>query len=269
MTLAQPRRSGAAWLVCALALLLVASPPVSARARNHSGRGARRETVAGVVTDASGAPLEGVRVLIAELERVVYTDRDGRFSISDLPAGRYTLEVRSTGYRTSVVTADVPSSSPLRISLTAAPISLDPLTVTAARAPLALGGSPLPVSVLGPEELERDMSVSLAHTLERLPGMRTLSTGREIGKPVIRGLAGSRVLVLSDGLRLEDYAWRARRRAPSVGSATIGSSSWASSPWVTCAWRPDCRVSATTSSSWRTTRRPWPGGSSSRCQCST
>jgi len=37
--------------------------------------------------------------------------------------------------------------------------------------------------------------------------MRTLSTGREIGKPVIRGLTGSRVLVLSDGLRLEDYAW--------------------------------------------------------------
>jgi iron complex outermembrane receptor protein len=207
MTLPRARRSWGAPVSCALALLLVGAPPAMARARHAARRGVRRESVAGVVTDGSGAPLQGARVLIAELERAVYTDSEGRFVVSDVPPGRYTLEVRNTGYRTSVIEAEVPTEGPLRITLTTAPIPLAPLTVTAARAPLAPGRSPLPVSVLGETELDRDISVSLAHTLERLPGMRTLSTGREIGKPVIRGLTGSRVLVLSDGLRVEDYAW--------------------------------------------------------------
>src|SRR5262249_6396824 len=39
------------------------------------------------------------------------------------------------------------------------------------------------------------------------PGMNNLSTGGQVGKPVIRGLAGPRVLVLEDGYRLEDYSW--------------------------------------------------------------
>src|SRR3989441_917796 len=43
--------------------------------------------------------------------------------------------------------------------------------------------------------------------LETLAGVRTLSTGESIGKPVIRGLAGARVLVLGNGSRLEDYSW--------------------------------------------------------------
>ncbi|HKJ03685.1 MAG TPA: TonB-dependent receptor, partial [Longimicrobiales bacterium] len=77
-----------------------------------------------------------------------------------------------------------------------------------------------PTSVLGAQELERDRSVSLAHTLSRLPGVRTLSTGGEIGKPVIRGLSGARVLVLDQGLRLEDYAW-SDEDGPAVNAALV------------------------------------------------
>src|SRR5204862_2588008 len=49
--------------------------------------------------------------------------------------------------------------------------------------------------------------VSLAHSIERLPGVRSVTSGKEIGKPMIRGLFGPRVLVLTDGSRLEDYSW--------------------------------------------------------------
>ena len=43
--------------------------------------------------------------------------------------------------------------------------------------------------------------------IDRLPGVHNLTTGQQIGKPVIRGLSGARVLVLDDGHRLEDYSW--------------------------------------------------------------
>ncbi len=161
------------------------------------------------MVDAAGVSIEGARVQVVELERSVRTDEGGRFSIPELPDGTYTLEVRRIGYRTAVVTVDVPGSGSgsVRVVLEAAAFPLEPLNVTVARGPLSPGRSPLPVSVLGRQDLERDRSVSLAQTLEHLPGVRTLSTGREIGKPIIRGLSGARVLVLSQGLRLEDYAW--------------------------------------------------------------
>jgi len=63
------------------------------------------------------------------------------------------------------------------------------------------------VAQLAGDRLHREQSTSLSGAIDRLPGVRNLTTGQQIGKPMIRGLAGSRVLVLDNGHRLEDYAW--------------------------------------------------------------
>ena len=84
---------------------------------------------------------------------------------------------------------------------------LPAVVVTATRDSIAPLASPLPTSALTAAELRREHGVSLAQTLTRLPGVRSLSTGEQVGKPVIRGLSGARVLVLDDGMRLEDYSW--------------------------------------------------------------
>ncbi|OLC06039.1 MAG: hypothetical protein AUH46_00920, partial [Gemmatimonadetes bacterium 13_1_40CM_70_15] len=94
-----------------------------------------------------------------------------------------------------------------QIAMTATPFDVEPVTVTATRTPIAAAASPLPTASLGGDALRRTRGVSLAHVLEDLPGVRALSTGAQIGKPVVRGLAGSRVLVLENGSRLEDYSW--------------------------------------------------------------
>ena len=84
---------------------------------------------------------------------------------------------------------------------------LPAVIVTATRDTISPLASPLPTGVLTAVELRRDHGVSLAQTLTRLPGVRSLGTGEQIGKPVIRGLSGARVLVLDDGLRVEDFSW--------------------------------------------------------------
>src|SRR5260370_7955017 len=76
------------------------------------------------------------------------------------------------------------------------------------RATIGPLASPLPTAELSGEPLRRHQQVSLAHALDDLPGVRTLSTGEQVGKPIIRGLTGPRVLTLDDGIRLEDYSWR-------------------------------------------------------------
>src|SRR2546422_2531557 len=122
----------------------------------------------------------------------------------------------SRDWSSDVCSSDLGATT-LAVALERAPLWLEPVTITATRAPIPALASPLATAALSEDALHREQSVSLAHSLSRLPGIHALSTGAQIGKPVIRGLAGARVLVLTDGSRLEDYSW-SDEDGPSVDS---------------------------------------------------
>ncbi len=54
------------------------------------------------------------------------------------------------------------------------------------------------------KELQRKGTATLIEGLATIPGVSQVSTGTSIGKPVIRGLSGNRVLVYSQGVRMEN-----------------------------------------------------------------
>ena len=164
------------------------------------------DTLTGRVTDQSGQPVALATVEIAELGTRVTTTADGAFQFS-IPSGTYTLTVTHAGFAPASRAIVVHGTTTLDVRLAVSPFALEPVTITATRQPIALDLSPLPVASLSGPGLHREQGVSLAHVLEALPGLRTLSTGAQIGKPVIRGLAGSRVVVMENGSRLEDYSW--------------------------------------------------------------
>jgi len=169
---------------------------------------AQDNVVRGAVTDSTGAPVERVDIALLELGRRTLTEADGHFTLGPVPPGSYTLVATGPGFRPIARKLRVPLTEPLVLRLVARQAALlAPVTVTATRSPIDPRESPLPASELSGDSLRRSISVSLARAIEELPGLRTLSTGEQIGKPVIRGLAGSRVLVLQNGLRLEDFSW--------------------------------------------------------------
>jgi len=114
--------------------------------------------------------------------------------------------------------AQVPSDTVVRDS---AGFVLPTLVVTGTRAEMGGDASPLATSELRGDRLRSETSMSLARALERLPGLRTLATGEQVGKPVIRGLSGPRVLVVDNGLRLEDQSW-SDEDGPSVDARLAG-----------------------------------------------
>ncbi|MBB3104764.1 TonB-dependent receptor [Azomonas macrocytogenes] len=61
-----------------------------------------------------------------------------------------------------------------------------------------------PTEVLEGDELVKSREASIGETLEKLPGMRSSSFGAGVGRPVIRGQAGARVKILSDGVDVLD-----------------------------------------------------------------
>ncbi len=165
------------------------------------------DTLSGRVADPDGHAVAGAAVVVVELHRVALTQTDGRFHFTDVPAGSYTVTVRRLGFAPLARPVAVSGSTRLDLTLKRTSVWVEPVTVTATRTPLDVLSSSLPTEALSEDRLRRAQSVSLAHALAELPGINALTTGQQIGKPVIRGLTGPRVLVLEDGSRLEDYSW--------------------------------------------------------------
>ncbi|MCX4190205.1 TonB-dependent receptor [Methylophaga sp. OBS3] len=89
----------------------------------------------------------------------------------------------------------------------AEPVSIPSLTVTAdplgARTPDELI---TPVTVLSGDELNQQRAGTIGETLENVPGVTNSDFGPGVGRPVVRGLQGSRVQMLDDGMRTVDVS---------------------------------------------------------------
>ncbi len=184
------------------------------------GAASTGDTIRGRVIDDAGKRVARADVVVSELARRATADSSGAFAIGGISAGSYTLVAERTGYQSVVRSVIVPSGSSITITMRRAPLTLGAVTVTANRATATdADRSPLPVSSLEGESLERETSVSLAHVLDKTAGIHTLATGQQVGKPVIRGLSGARVLTLDNGLRLEDYSF-SDEDGPSIDERT-------------------------------------------------
>ena len=84
--------------------------------------------------------------------------------------------------------------------------SLDQIVVTAS--PLRGTAEELsePVDVLSGEALDETRAATLGETISGLPGVQSSNYGPGVGRPIIRGLEGARVSVLSGGLGSQDVS---------------------------------------------------------------
>src|SRR3954463_2543093 len=206
-------------LIAALtsAAILVANHPVVAHAGSVRHPVAQQALeVTGRVTDEAKKPVAAATVSIPELGRAATTDSAGRFRLTDVPSGQFTLSVRKLGFASTARAITVAATS-LDVSLTvvSSALQIQPVNVTATRVPAPALSSPLSTSMLTGDQVHAEGGISLAHAVAQLPGVRSVTSGQQIGKPVVRGLFGPRVLGLAEGSRIEDYSW-SDEDAPSI-----------------------------------------------------
>lgn len=84
------------------------------------------------------------------------------------------------------------------------PVELDAVIVSASGLARQSHEMSTPAEVLEGDQLVLRREATLGETLESLPGVRASSFGAGASRPVIRGLDGARVKVLSDGVELLD-----------------------------------------------------------------
>lgn len=161
-----------------------------------------------VVDSATGDPLPATLVRLLELERQDVTHDDGTFHLRRVPQGTYTLVVEHLGYRTARVPVRVDSTAPERVTvrLQVSAIDVTGIVVTATMGARSREESLRPTQIVSGRDLQRQLDVTLAETLEGEAGLASASMGPAPARPVIRGLGGDRILILEDGGRLGDVS---------------------------------------------------------------
>jgi iron complex outermembrane receptor protein len=167
--------------------------------------GFTQNTLSGAVNNAENmAPLEQVSIYISELEKGTATDEDGRYELKDLPRGSFILVVSSIGFETFSKTINISSGENIiNVSLTSSAIEMEEVIVSTPFHKLQ-SENVMKVERANMKDLKTMGAVTLSDGITNIAGVENVSTGVGIGKPVIRGLSANRVLVYTQGVRLEN-----------------------------------------------------------------
>lgn len=179
------------------------------------------QTITGRVVDFhDGSPLSGAVLIIVGYEKFTQTDLDGNFQYDNLCEGNYTLQVSHPECETKAIQFTIPYDGSLNIRLEHHLEELDQVTVKGSAA-INYVTTQLE-NRIEKEDIENLSYTSLGDALKMLSGVSSLNTGSTVVKPVIQGLHSSRVLIMNNGVRMQDQEWGVEH-APNVDLNTAGS----------------------------------------------
>ena len=171
--------------ICALVTLLSVLAVPTAWAQSAS--------LSGTVVDAGdNGPLAGANVVLLQGDALVTgaaTDVDGRYSITDVAPGTYTLRARFVGYQEheAELTLAPGETRTLDIALSQGGIELNTVVVTASRRAEKVLDAPASISVISAREVEQAIGTSSADALRNTTGVDMAQTGVDRREMVLRG----------------------------------------------------------------------------------
>ncbi len=149
--------------------------------------------------------LPGATVLIRETGKGAATDSTGRFKLTGLCPGTYTIAYQFVGYTTQTRRVRVPDDAALPTVTLVSENTLQEVQVTEHRSE-AQQILQTQTQLTG-QALEATRGQSLGESLKAITGLYSIQTGPSISKPVIHGLHSNRILILNNGVRQEGQQW--------------------------------------------------------------
>jgi iron complex outermembrane recepter protein len=163
-----------------------------------------QNSISGTIIDTNNTPLYGVEVYSTLLHKGTTTDSQGNFSLKDIPTGNIDLTFRSLGYKTVQKKISTTNQNDhLQVILEESSFQIDEIIVATPFNKLQ-SENVMKVERLTAKSLQKSGATTLVEGISQIAGVTQISTGSSIGKPVIRGLSGNRVLVYTQGIRLEN-----------------------------------------------------------------
>ncbi|MEL4308299.1 TonB-dependent receptor [Joostella sp. CR20] len=163
-----------------------------------------QNTISGsVIDEQSNEAIPFANIYLPQLEKGTSTDESGHYVLENLPQGTYKIVVSSIGFKTFSSSTTINGQTEFTIQLTPSAIEMEEVIVSTPFHKLQ-SENVMKVERQSVETLKTKGAMTLSDGISEISGVETLSTGVGIGKPVIRGLSSNRVLVYTQGIRLEN-----------------------------------------------------------------
>lgn len=156
-----------------------------------------------VINAQDGTAISGATVTINETGKQLTTDLNGKMIIKN-DQSELTLSISHVGF-TQIDNYSITPGQEIVIALTPSVTELNPIVITAHRAQEEAFKVSQSVTVFDSENIENQGHTTVTSVIERAPGVDVNDAGPFRARPVIRGMYGSRTLVLVDGERLNDH----------------------------------------------------------------
>ncbi|MEO5907357.1 MAG: TonB-dependent receptor [Saprospiraceae bacterium] len=156
-----------------------------------------------IINKTTDESLPGVYVYLPELKTGAISNEEGYYQIENLPQTSVLVQVSFTGYKLIAVMIDLDSVSTMDFAMEESINELHEIVITGLSGPTEKNRTPTPISTIPSIEFLHHSSTNIVDALAKQPGISQVTTGVGISKPVIRGLAYNRVVVVNDGIRQE------------------------------------------------------------------
>lgn len=166
-----------------------------------------QQIVTGTITDKeSQKPVTGATIYFPDLEKGFSTDIDGNFQLINLPDGTHKTIISSIGYATLNIEVALPLLEELKITMLPSAIEMEEIIISTPFHQLQ-SENVMRVERASMANLSKKGAINLSEGISQIAGVENITTGVGIGKPVIRGLSSNRVLVYTQGIRLENQQY--------------------------------------------------------------
>ena len=178
-------------------------------------------TLSGKVIDLhDGSLLSGATLVVAETETIVQTSLDGVYSIPNLcPNTSYSIKVLHSSCTPKTFSLKISGDSVRDFKLEHHLEELNEIILEGK----AYENKTTTVleKNLNQETLEQYSAGTLGDALNSLSGVSSLNKGNGIVKPIINGLHSSRIIMINNGVRMQDQEW-GKEHAPNIDVNSVG-----------------------------------------------
>ncbi len=165
-----------------------------------------QNTIKGKIIDSTNKQtLSSVNIYIPEQKTGTTSDKNGRFLLKNLPIKNHKIQFSHLGYKTILKTLNPNTSDTLF------EIQMDPSVLKIEEVVIS-GGSystqhenAIKIDLIKSEDLTNIGSPTFMKSLENIPGVDLINKGVGVISPVIRGLSRTNILMLNNGVKMENF----------------------------------------------------------------
>ena len=167
--------------------------------------------ISGKVLSSDRGSLEGLTVIIQPGNLTAITDNKGQFYFTNIPKDAKTLKIKHAGYlpyeiklllkQNAILLPDILLKTDIK--------QLKEVVITDHFGFRRNKTESLNIETVNSNFIQRNLGGSLMQSLQRIPGVKTISVGSGGSKPLIRGLSFNQVIVVENGIKHEGQQWGA------------------------------------------------------------